>query len=90
MVRAVGPHAPHEPAVVRVGFQVKKRLGTAVERNRLKRRLKAACEDAVGVLQGSWDIVVIALEPAVTQRYNQLAGDLRAAFERLQESALAQ
>jgi ribonuclease P protein component len=44
----------------RLGLAVSKQLGGAVERNRLKRRLRAAFDEASGELSGDTDYVLIA------------------------------
>ena len=51
----------------RFGFSVSKRLGNAVVRNRIKRRLKSAAKDAPA--QEGWDLVVIARQGARTADY---------------------
>jgi ribonuclease P protein component len=44
----------------RLGLAVSRQLGGAVERNRLKRRLRAAFDEASGVLTADTDYVLIA------------------------------
>ena len=51
----------------RFGFSVSKRIGNAVARNKMKRRLKSAANRA-RVREG-WDIVVIARQGARTADY---------------------
>ncbi len=46
----------------RFGFTVSKRIGNAVTRNRIRRRLKAAAADAPA--KPGWDIVIIARDRA--------------------------
>lgn len=64
----------------RVGFAVGKRVGNAVVRNRVKRRLRAAVT-AVALAPG-WDVVIIARTPAAAQRYAPLAAGLHALLRR--------
>jgi ribonuclease P protein component len=49
----------------RVGFSVSKRLGTAVERNRIKRVLREALRANGQSLRGNMDFVLIARTPIV-------------------------
>ena len=51
----------------RFGFSVSKRIGNAVARNKMKRRLKSAALRAR--VQEGWDIVVIARQGARTADY---------------------
>ncbi len=50
----------------RLGLAVSRQLGNAVERNRLKRRLRAAFEELAGELPAGHDYVLIA-RPGLTE-----------------------
>jgi len=60
-----------EPQVVdasggaRVGFSVSRRLGTAVDRNRIKRVMREALRAHADSLRGNMDLVIIARVPVV-------------------------
>src|SRR5262245_30371530 len=57
----------------RFGFTVSKKVGGAVERNRIKRRLKAAVRDVVGEhARGDFDYVLIARRSALDAGYSAL------------------
>ena len=65
---------------LRVGFTVTKRAGHATERNRMRRRLRAAALEA---LAPRWDVpadlVVIARPPVLTAEFRSLVADLERA-----------
>lgn len=68
-----------DSSVSRIGFAVPKKVGTAVVRNRVRRRLRAAL--AQQPLAPGWDIVIGVRPPAARQRFATLAtalGDLLA------------
>lgn len=64
----------------RFGFAVGKRVGKAVVRNKVKRRLRAA----VGQLRptGGWDVLITARAPAATVGYDELVRALADLFVR--------
>jgi ribonuclease P protein component len=68
----------------RFGFTVTRQVGKAVERNRIRRRLKAAVRE-VGAdhAKGEFDYVLIARRPALTSAFGVLRSDLVKAFERV-------
>lgn len=70
--------------LVRVGFTASKKVGNAVERNRARRRLRAAVEEvlAPNAAPGN-DFVVIARPETVRRPWDALKADLRHALKRL-------
>jgi ribonuclease P protein component len=66
---------------LRLGFTVTKRVGHAVERNRIRRRLRAAALDA-GRAHADMpaDVVVIGRREALSAAYAVLVEDLERAF----------
>jgi ribonuclease P protein component len=56
----------------RFGFSVSTRVGGAVERNRIKRRLREIMRLRQPWIKPGWDIVVIARRPIRTARYAML------------------
>ena len=45
---------------VRVGFSVSKRVGNAVQRNRAKRRMRAALTPMLGCIAGGFNVIFVA------------------------------
>jgi ribonuclease P protein component len=74
----------------RVGFTVSKKVGNAVERNRVRRRLKEAVRRsaAIGVRPGH-DYVVVGRRAALSEPFARLASDLEQALIRLHHKAAA-
>jgi len=70
-----------EPA--RVGFIVSRAVGTAVVRNRVKRRLRALVRGYLGVLPAGSLLVVRANPPAAAARQADLAADLDLVMSKL-------
>ncbi|MEM9422986.1 MAG: ribonuclease P protein component [Pseudomonadota bacterium] len=74
-------YAPNSTDKVRVGFTVTKKLGNAVVRNRIKRRLRAAVDEVFPTCaDANTDYVLIARPKALTRPYARLLDDLRRAL----------
>ena len=58
----------------RVGFTVSKKLGHAVVRNRVRRRLREVYRLNEEKFQSGWDIVVVARSRTVNAKFTQLTG----------------
>ena len=62
----------------RFGFTVTKKVGNAVERNRIKRRLKEAVRVTEGLaIDPACDYVLVARRAALTMPFDDLQSDLR-------------
>jgi ribonuclease P protein component len=71
---------PFESTRPQVGFTVTKKLGGAVTRNRIRRRLRAVVDKAD---LPAWQIVLIAREDAEENDFNKLQRDLQWAVGKL-------
>ena len=70
----------------RVGFTVSKRVGTAVERNRVRRRLKEAVRRSASQhMRCGHDYVIVGRRTALTVDFERLVGDLQQSLVRLHE-----
>lgn len=77
-------HQPNQAGRVRVGFTVTKKVGKAVARNRIKRRLKEAAQQVFAAQSlASHDFVIIARPAAETRNFALLLDDMKRALLRL-------
>ena len=72
------------PTGARFGFTITKKVGNAVVRNRMRRRLKAVFTALLGThADPTYDYVVVARPPAFDQDFQQLTTDARVALDRV-------
>lgn len=75
----------------RFGFTITKKIGNAVTRNRIRRRLKAAIEPlSTACAATANDYVVIARRPAFDIPFATLQKDLERAFQRVHHAGAGQ
>ena len=68
----------------RVGFTVSRKVGTAVERNRVRRRLKEAVRrSASQAMRCGHDYVIVGRRTALTMDFERLIGELQQSLARL-------
>ena len=81
-VVAPAPAAPSPP--LRLGLTASRKVGIAVQRNRARRRLRAAAAEILPVhASAGHDYVLIARAATVLRPYPALVEDLRTALRRL-------
>jgi ribonuclease P protein component len=67
-----------------IGFTATKKIGSAVIRNRCKRRLRAACDEVINGFQTKgMQLVLIARSDVLTRDFSLLSKDLRWALRKL-------
>ena len=64
---------PNELEISRFGFSVSGRMGNAVVRNRIKRRLREGVRLQIGQIAVGWDIIWIARRPIRKANYHEMA-----------------
>jgi len=81
---AARPEESTLPPAPRIGFTASRKIGIAVERNRARRRLRAAVE-AVLPQNGrpGFDYVLVARSGTLTRAFSDLIGDLEAALRHI-------
>ena len=94
-----GPRAPEsaflvqardrrDTAAPRVGFTVSKKAGTAVERNRIRRRLRQAAKNVMSAAgKSGFDYVLIARREALALPFAALVEDLERALKKIHGKA---
>lgn len=66
------------PSPTRVGFSISKRVGDAVTRNRVKRRLREAIRRCMWQVTPGWDMILTARPEAASADYITLRDDVGA------------
>jgi ribonuclease P protein component len=74
---------PNELETLRLGLSVSKKVGNAVVRNTLRRRLREIFGDVAREADGSVDLVVSARPPAKEARYAELREEFARALAKL-------
>jgi ribonuclease P protein component len=77
-LNVLGNDLPHN----RFGFVISRRVGNAVVRNRVKRRLRAAVRSRLNRLARGFDIVVISHAAAAAASYHELDARLADLFQK--------
>lgn len=72
LVLLTAPQSDDPAGVSRVGVITGKRLGKAVIRNKVRRRLKAIMQQAYSRLPAGWDFLLLARKPIVDASYQEM------------------
>jgi len=95
---ATGTKAPTAPFVlqavkrdddgsVRVGFTVSRKVGTAVERNRVRRRLREIVKRSAALMHPGYDYVLVGRRGALREPFERMVASLDAAVRRVHTAA---
>ncbi len=66
-----------------IGITVTKKVGTATERNRIRRRLRAAIRTCAAAFPLRHDFVLVGRREALTAPFGTLTGDIAALLDKL-------
>ncbi|MDR0818799.1 MAG: ribonuclease P protein component [Oscillospiraceae bacterium] len=78
-----GKSRPYTGAGVRVGVTVSAKVGNAVVRNKIRRRVKEICRLNLVKLKPGFDLVIVARDKAAASGYQELERDLVYLFDKL-------
>ena len=88
VLQAAPVPADRPPPAVRVGFTVSKRVGNAVARNRVRRRLREIARQVMPQqAQAGLDYVLVGRQAAIARDFAALAQELVEALKRLKALA---
>ena len=79
-------HAEQKESQMRIGFTVRKLLGGAVERNRMKRRLREAVRLQPNQPEGAVDVVINPKPSLLKADFRDLQTEVAKAFQVIQKS----
>lgn len=73
---------PNDEAHLRVGISASRAVGNAVQRNRVKRRVRAAVSESMDQLSTGWDLVILARKPLLNSSYSEIQAALNSVLHR--------
>jgi ribonuclease P protein component len=74
------------PGPARIGFAITRMMGKAVDRNRVRRRLREAARLNLSAVGNAVDVVIHPKKSAQTMNFAELSQEVARAFERIRSS----
>lgn len=75
-------YAKSRNETVRVGLSVSKRIGNAVQRNRAKRRMRAALTPFITHIAGGFNVIFVARQEVLTAPFSELSRQMESLLRR--------
>ena len=75
-------YAKSRNETVRVGLSVSKRIGNAVQRNRAKRRMRAALTPFIKHIAGGFNVIFVARQEVLTAPFEELSRQMETLLRR--------
>lgn len=75
-------YAKSRNETVRVGLSVSKRIGNAVQRNRAKRRMRAALTPFITHIAGGFNVIFVARQEVLTAPFSELSRQMETLLRR--------
>jgi len=63
---------PNQTGQLKIGVTASQTVGGAVQRNRVRRRLKACFDEFIPDMYPGWDLVAVARRPIVEAEYSEI------------------
>lgn len=73
----VARYMPNDVGRTRFGMSTGRRVGSAVVRNRVRRRLRESIRAHAAEIEPGWDVLLVARAPSATAGYAELDGALK-------------
>lgn len=72
LIVLVAARAEHDTEQTRVGFSAGRNVGGAVQRNKVKRRLRECMRPMMSRISAGWELVLVARKPIVDADFQQV------------------
>ena len=79
---APAPVAPAQPSQTQIAIITGRRIGFAVQRNRIKRQIRACLDKQLPDLPNGWHLVVLARQSIVRANFAEIDQGLRSVLKR--------